>query len=195
MDLVVHCDGDYGFPMRTSIASVVGALALATLSLHPSAGLAADRPSEGFRKEHVEIKTHLDHVKTWAGELPTLSEADRVKRMNAIVGFFQQHIKPHAEWEEKVLYPAVDKRACTGAEPFTATMRFEHGVVGRWIEELAAEAKKPKPDATAFARRTDNLLGLLLAHFEEEEEVLLPILDKSMTAEQFEQEIGGGAHK
>jgi hypothetical protein len=30
----------------------------------------------------------------------------------------------------------------------------------------------------AFTRRTDNLLGLLEAHFEEEEHVLLPILER-----------------
>lgn len=179
--------------MRTTLF-LGGALVLAALALHPSGGLAADRPSEGFRKEHVEIKKHLDHVKAWAGELPGLPEAERGKRMTAIVGFFREHIEPHAQWEEKVLYPAVDKRACTGTQPFTATMRHEHGIVGRWIGELDAEAKKPKPDVTAFVRRTDNLLGLISAHFEEEEEVLLPILDKAMTPEQFEKEIGA-AHK
>ena len=57
-------------------------------------------------------------------------------------------------------------------------MRYEHGVVGRWIGELAQEAKRPAPDVKAFTRRTDNLLGLLEAHFEEEEHVLLPILER-----------------
>jgi hypothetical protein len=72
-------------------------------------------------------------------------------------------------------------------------MRYEHRVVGRWINELRAEADKPKIDAAKFARRSDNLLGLLWAHFEEEEGVLLPFIDKGMSKEQFERELGPGA--
>ena len=111
-----------------------------------------------------------------------------------MVSFFEQHIKPHAEWEERFLYPVVDKLAGGGAHAFTSTMRYEHRVVGRWIAELRAEADKPKVDAARFARRTDNLLGLLWAHFEQEEEVLLPLIDKGMSKQQFERELGPGAH-
>jgi hemerythrin-like domain-containing protein len=60
----------------------------------------------------------------------------------------------------------------------------------RWTDELAALASAPGPDVTAFARRADNLLGLIWAHFEEEEELLLPILDRTMSHEEFEHEIG-----
>jgi len=106
------------------------------------------------------------------------------------VSFFEKHIKPHAEWEERVLYPIVDRLAGGGPNAFTATMRYEHRVVGRWIAELRAESDKPAIDAAKFARRTDNLLGLLWAHFEEEEEVLLPLIDKGMTKAEFEREVG-----
>lgn len=105
--------------------------------------------------------------------------------MARVVRFFREHIKPHAEWEERVLYPAVDKRAASGPNPFTASMRYEHRIVVRWTDELANT-----PDVIGFARRADNLLGLVWAHFEEEEEVLLPILDRSMSKEEFDQEIG-----
>jgi hypothetical protein len=75
-------------------------------------------------------------------------------------------------------------------------MRYEHRIVGRWIGELRAEADKPKIEAAKFARRTDNLLGLIWAHFEEEEEVLLPFIDNGMSKVQFERELGpaAGAH-
>ncbi len=109
--------------------------------------------------------------------------------MASIAGFLQDHILAHAKWEESVLYPVVDRLARSGPEPFTATMRYEHGIVGRWIAELAAEAKRPAPDVDAFARRTDNVLGLLAAHFEEEEEVLLPLLDRSLSPAEFRREI------
>lgn len=113
--------------------------------------------------------------------------------MLKITKFFKEEIKPHAEWEERKLYPAVDKRATKGPEIFTATMRYEHKVVARWIEQLDTLATSKTANAALFTRKTDQLLGLLYAHFEEEEEVLLPILDKSMTPAEFKEEIFSGS--
>lgn len=152
-------------------------------------------PSEPFRTEHVEIKKHLSHVEQWAGNLNGSDPTEQKKTMLKILTFFKEHIKPHAEWEEKKLYPAVDKRASKGAEIFTSTMRYEHKIIGRWVEELEKEATSKSPKAQLFLRKTDQLLGLIIAHFEEEEEVLLPILDKSMTPAEFKEEIlSGGGH-
>jgi hemerythrin-like domain-containing protein len=166
---------------------------LIVLAMLGIAGAAA-RPTDGFRREHAEIKTHLEHVRTWAGELVADKPDARAAKMKKIVGFFDEHIRPHAAWEEKVLYPAVDRRAGNATYPFTSTMRREHQIVARYLDELTKLAAAPSPDAVAFQRRTDNLLGLLTAHFEEEEEVLLPILDKTMTPADFDREIGHGAH-
>ena len=45
---------------------------------------------------------------------------------------------------------------------------------------------QPSPDVKSFTRRAYGLLGLLEAHFEEEEQVLLPILDRTMSKEEFD---------
>ncbi len=154
-----------------------------------------ERPTAAFRAEHKAVQEHLRHIHEWAGTLSTQEPAVQKETMLKAVSFFEKHIKPHAEWEERALYPIVDRLA-GGTNPFTSTMRYEHRVVARWTAELRAESDKPKPSAAKFARRTDNLLGLLWAHFEEEEEVLLPYIDKGLTNEQFEHELGeaGGAH-
>lgn len=154
--------------------------------------LSSGLPSEQFRKEHVEIKKHLSQVEQWAGNLSRSKPMEQKKTMLKIATFFKEHIKPHAGWEEEKLYPAVDKRASKGAEIFTSTMRYEHKIVGRWIEALENEATSKTPNAKVFSRKADQLLGLIIAHFEEEEEVLLPILDKSMTAAEFKKEILSG---
>jgi hemerythrin-like domain-containing protein len=151
------------------------------------------RPTAAFRAEHREVQEHLRHVHEWVGALSAQQPAEQRTTAQNVVSFFEQHITPHAEWEERFLYPVVDKLAGRGANAFTSTMQHEHRVVGRWIAELRAEAAKARIDAAKFARRTDNLLGLLWAHFEEEEEVLLPFIDKSMSREQFERELGEGA--
>ena len=151
------------------------------------------RPTAAFRAEHREVLEHLRHVHDWVGALATESPAEQKKTADKVATFFEKHIKSHADWEEKNLYPVVDKLAGGGANRFTSTMRHEHRIVGRWIAELRAEAKKPRIDAAKFARRADNLLGLLWAHFEEEDEVLLPYIDKGMTKQQFQKALGSGA--
>lgn len=147
------------------------------------------RVTEPFREEHAGIREHLGHIQQKAGALRAAAPGEQKKSPIFVSKFLNEHIRAHAEWEEKVLYPVVDRLAKSGAEAFTSTMRYEHGVVGRWIDELTAESEKATPDIEAFARRTDNLLGLLAAHFEEEEEVLLPLVEEGMTPEQFKREI------
>ena len=151
------------------------------------------RPTARFRAEHKEVQEHLRHVHQWVGALPSQPPAEQRKTAQKVAAFFEKHIKPHAEWEERFLYPVVDKLAGGGPNAFTSTMRYEHRVVGRWIAELRAEADKERIDAATFSRRADNLLGLLWTHFEEEEEVLLPFIDKNLSKEQFERELGPGA--
>ena len=163
-----------------------------TLSATPT--FAGDLPTAPFRREHVEIKEHLGHLDTMIGSLPSAPAEERRRTMSQVVKFLDEHIRTHAEWEEAHLYPAVDKRTLAGPNPFTASMRYEHRIVGRSIDALAKMAADPDASAVTFARSADRLLGLISAHFEEEEEVLLPILDKAMTKEQFEAELGHGAH-
>lgn len=145
-------------------------------------------PSDHFRQEHVEIKKHLSEIENLVGELQTAPSASTKESLKKILVFFKDHIKPHAEWEERKLYPAVDKRVGS-SEVFTATMRHEHKIVARWVDDLDKQAAEKSPNLKKFSRQADQLIGLIKAHFENEEEILLPILDKSMTAEQFKTEI------
>ncbi len=148
------------------------------------------RPTEPFRTEHAALVEELDAVADRVGKLSSLPANDLAGEMSAIVTFFRDELEVHAGWEERVLYPAVDRRVPTGGlEPFTASMRHDHTVVGRWIGELDTIARSSKPDPRAFSRRADNLLGLVRAHFEAEEDVLLPILDRTMTEEDYQREI------
>ncbi len=150
---------------------------------------AGQRPTDPFRLEHRDIEDRLAEVERQIGLLPTSEPGERRRTMAQVLRFLREHVLLHAEWEEKVLYPVVDRRAGSGAHRFTACMRQEHAVIARWTDELAAEAGKSEPDAAAFARRADQLLGVLLAHLENEEEILLPVLDWTMTPEDFEREV------
>ena len=45
----------------------------------------------------------------WAGALPAQQPAEQKRTAQKIASFFEKHIKPHAEWEEQILYAAVGK--------------------------------------------------------------------------------------
>jgi hemerythrin-like domain-containing protein len=144
------------------------------------------RPTEPFRQEHRNLQVDLRHLDGRLDALVTATASEKQRIMAEVVGFLNEHIRPHAVWEERVLYPLVDEKA--GSKPghrFTASMRFEHTIVGRRIDELDALRRRPRVEAAAFLRFADKLLGLITAHFEEEEQVLLPILDATMTPEEF----------
>ncbi|MEO8196823.1 MAG: cytochrome b/b6 domain-containing protein [Thermoanaerobaculia bacterium] len=147
---------------------------------------ADDRPTAGFRAEHAEIKEHLRHLDGMVGALDGAVVEERQRTMTFVVKFLDEHIRSHAAWEEAHLYPVVDERAGRQGQPFTASMRYEHGIIGRAIDGLSTLAAATPPDAKAFARAADRVLGIIGAHFEKEEEVFLPLLDRSMTRAEVE---------
>jgi hemerythrin-like domain-containing protein len=145
-------------------------------------------PSDSFRTEHADLKGHLFYLETVVASLEAASREERRRATTEMVRFLRSQLAEHAAWEESVLYPLVDRQAGHG-EPFTAAMRHEHEIIERWTQELVDEISCSPINVGRFARKAEKLLGLLLAHFECEEEVLLPILDRTMTPEQFESEV------
>jgi hemerythrin-like domain-containing protein len=146
------------------------------------------RPTEAFRVHHAEIEKHLRNVDAMVVALRWQSPEEQRETMRHAVTFLQEHIASHAHDEEHVLYPAVQRRAGQGSQ-LTVVPVYEHRIVERWIAELDQEASKSAPDPAAFALTANHLTGLLYGHFEVEEEVLLSVLDETMTAEEFQREI------
>lgn len=181
---------------RRTAAMVVGSLVviMTGCAAQPRAQRAetsgpVERPTKEFRSHHAEILVHLGHVDAMAARLGQETREQQVRTMQSVVGFFKEHIGPHAMDEERVLYPAVRRRAGEGNR-LTEVPIYEHRIVERWIAGLEAEAAKPSPDAAAFAQKAVHLVGLLRAHFEVEEQVLLPVLDATMTPAEFKREVG-----
>lgn len=169
--------------MAKAFAAGLGAALLA------GAAQGAERVTQPFRTEHVVIKEHLGHIEQMVASVEAAEPGKLPAAMGRVVNAFEDHIAAHAAWEEQYLYPVVDRLAGTGEYPFTAAMVQEHRIVGRWIGELREMQQSAAPDARAFARRATMLLGLIHAHFEDEEEVLLPVIDAKMSQADFEREV------
>lgn len=152
----------------------------------------AGRATEAFRLHHRKYHDVIAQISALLDTIHHVSEMQQLELMAVTVSLVRGDLLPHAKAEEQFLYPAADRRAGTGIHAFTATLRFEHRLLERWTEELAAMASEPFPDHNAFCLRGERLLGLLEAHLAAEEEVLLPVLDKTMTPEQFHREVESG---
>ena len=150
--------------------------------------------TQGFLDGHAALRKQLELHKAGVGDLHGASQQAAEATMDRAVLFLDEEIRPHANWEELKLYPLLDSMV-GGREPFTASLRREHAIIDRWIEDLAVGAASTAPDAVWFARSADRLFGLIEAHFEEEEGVLLPILERRYeTADEFERAVGGEIH-
>ena len=144
-------------------------------------------PTEPLRAEHRDLLPHLRALDAAADELDRWDRDEAVHVLGDIVGFLREHLVPHATAEEEVLYPAVeDAMSAPGA---TATMRADHAEIVARIDSLAdavGTIEQRWPDAALVRDLAHQLVGLsaiLQLHFRKEEEVLLPVLDERLGAE------------
>lgn len=134
-----------------------------------------------LRARRAEVRAALEALSERIGALSATPPPARRDAMRSVVADLDASLRPHLEWEERTVHPVVDKFACEGPAAFSASMRYEHVIIHRWSADLARRAERGD-DAAAFTRAADRLLGVVLAHFELEEEVLFPILDRSLAA-------------
>lgn len=146
----------------------------------------AKLPTEPLRAEHRDLLPHLQGLETIADEVDRWNAEEAAHVLGEIVGFLRGHLVPHARAEEQVLYPAVEQAmAAPGA---TDTMRADHAEIVSRIDRLADTAASVAtrwPDyavARDLAHQLVGLSAILLLHFRKEEEVLLPVLDTTLTA-------------
>ncbi len=137
-------------------------------------------PMQSLREKRARIRARLEEVDALAQALSDAARpGDASADMARIVSVLEDELRPYLEWEGRILHPIIDKFACEGPTAFSASMQYEHVLVDRWTGELATSARDARTDARAFARRTVRLLGLLAAHFEVEDQVFLPVLDRA----------------
>lgn len=130
-----------------------------------------------LRDEHADLYRRLDDAELTLGHIASDPNAPDVRaRMQKVVVFFTVQFGEQGRIEERRLYDFIDGRV-DGPAP-TTTLRLEHGVMVRWVEELDALAKKDPLDVAAFVRRGHQLVGFCRAHVEVEGRLLEPLLAK-----------------
>lgn len=141
-----------------------------------------------LRDEHQELLPHIRQIRTVADAVGTSPVASLRQGVSETYEFLAQHLIPHAQAEERALYPIVGK--LMGAPAATATMSRDHVEIGRLIEELGALRSYLNKDSLeisqqqALRRVLYGLSALITVHFAKEEEVYVPLLEARLTPEE-----------
>ncbi len=144
--------------------------------------------SQPLRDEHRELNSRIERLRIVAdaiGSAPIESVREGVGEAHI---FLIQHLIPHAQAEEKVLYPAVGKLLRTPAA--TDTMSRDHLEVIRLSEELQTlrlhlfYAPLTESDEKALRRVLYGLYAIIKLHLAKEEELYLPLLEARLGGEE-----------
>jgi hemerythrin-like domain-containing protein len=145
------------------------------------------KPTASLRTEHASIITRLTSLAERIEKLHESATLDQLSLAREVIEFVNKHVAPHARAEEYTLYPAADWAAGEGSK-LTETVRFEHQIVARRCQALEKEISAGAP-AGKLMHHCYAILGLVAAHFQVTEQVLLPYLDKAFDAARFEKEV------
>ncbi|MGH7611914.1 MAG: hemerythrin domain-containing protein, partial [Candidatus Dormibacteria bacterium] len=157
----------------------------------PSPGAVAwPQPVEGpdparlIREEHLDLLEELGRLDRLVESDLDLESGRLAVALRSAVAFFKRELLPHAEAEERLVYPAVERvlRAAGGS---TQSMTLDHRRIRDLTLELehAASAPRGELDRAAAQRALVSLLAVVHLHLDKEEEDYLPRLSQLGPAE------------
>jgi iron-sulfur cluster repair protein YtfE (RIC family) len=131
--------------------------------------------------EHDELVGGIDRMHETACELPALSAPARVVRVERVLRWVEETLKPHMAWEETWLIPTIDDRAQTRWA--TRLIRFDHRQIAGQADRLRTHRSRLEhgPTSEMITEVRCDLFGLealLRANLEREEAFLLPLLER-----------------
>ena len=144
--------------------------------------------TQPLRDEHKELFPQVETLRLAGDAVNESITSSAYAKIEEAYQFLTHHLLPHAQAEEKALYPVVQR--VMGAPQATATMSRDHIEVERLTEELGtlrvhrSQLTITTIQAQALRRVLYGLYTLVKVHFAKEEEVYLPLLDEKLTAKE-----------
>ncbi|MFZ2095344.1 MAG: hemerythrin domain-containing protein [Anaerolineales bacterium] len=141
--------------------------------------------TQPLRDEHKELYPQVESMRLAGDAINESLTSSAHARIEEAYYFLTHDLLPHAQAEEKALYPMVQK--IMGSPQATATMSRDHEEVERLTQELGTlQVHKTQlfitfSQAMALRRVLYSLYTLVKLHFAKEEEIYLPLLDAKLT--------------
>ncbi len=146
----------------------------------------AGRPTEHLRAEHDRIRHDASHLARVAAELSDWSAPDTPDELQRLRGFFYGWLLPHAQSEEAILYPLLDR--VMGAEQSTRTMAADHTEIHERVDALTelitgiGQGPPTESETEALREHLYALWAIVQLHLKKEETILFPLLDEHLSA-------------
>jgi hypothetical protein len=147
------------------------------------------RPSESIGLKRRFIERDMTEISELLSRLREGHESEMIDLMAAVRALLHEGPLREARREEKYLFPLVEGLGLGGSNSGIAAFRAEHRLLECWTQELETLTADPFPDNHAFLIRGERILGLLAGHLDGEARVLLPLIDRVTTPEEFHREI------
>jgi iron-sulfur cluster repair protein YtfE (RIC family) len=144
--------------------------------------------TQPLREEHKELLPHIEKMRQVADAIGEATTEALQHGVDEVIEFLTQHLIPHAQAEDRALYPVVAE--VMGAPQATRTMSRDHIEVGRLSDELVSLRANllggtlDPMQADALRRVLYGLYTLVKAHFAKEEEIYLPLLDAKLSVKE-----------
>jgi hypothetical protein len=129
------------------------------------------RSTEYFRREQADLLRQVERLPTIAHELPSLPIRERIEAVERITTFLAEILLPHAELEQRILYPGAD-RLLGDVSDGGAVAHDRQEVRARLAELAEADAA----DEGALQEILYALHALLFVHLQHEAEVYLRLV-------------------
>lgn len=134
-----------------------------------------------MEQEHYTLFTaHHRRLINTLGDLSQRVGDDRTHTPELLT-YLCEHLLPHARAEEATLY----RRAATlpGGNALVSSMIYEHETIVEQVRELGALFEANEDEALQNVLRS--LVELIHAHFQKEEDALIPLLRQHLTSAEF----------
>src|SRR5512135_3897051 len=92
--------------------------------------------TQPLRDEHKELLPHIELLRTVADTIGEAPFGSLRRSIDEAYAFLTHHLLPHAQAEERTLYPVVGR--LIGAPEATATMSRDHVEIDRLTQELGS---------------------------------------------------------
>jgi hemerythrin-like domain-containing protein len=133
-----------------------------------------------LEEQHAKIRSDFASLTEALQGFPEKATALDESKTSLIFKFFNTSLSPHVQWEEKSFYPLADACIQCRRAPFTASFIREHQIINRWLAELLEISKQPDGSISDFTKLYYQIIGLLQAHLEVEDLILIPISNQCL---------------
>lgn len=148
--------------------------------------------TDAIRTHHRSLAGTLDsYAANMEASAANPDNAALTDLLDRLTTFLANDLLPHAQGEERTLYPALDPVIRAHGSP-TATMSVDHEYIGayaRKITEMAGALRKASADERAeLTRQLDRQLlqlqGLFSVHLAKEERIYLPLVEQTVSSDE-----------